>query len=120
MTQLIVSIQPQKERKMQSNKVQPMGKSKLLSQLAEINDMPRKQVTQFLDSLTNLIAAQMSNKGSGVFILPGLLKIVKVQKPARKAGKGINPFTKEPMTIKPRAAFNVVKVRPLKKLKDMV
>jgi hypothetical protein len=34
--------------------------------------------------------------------------------------KGINPFTKEPMTFKAKPARSVVKVLPLKGLKDMV
>ena len=59
--------------------------------------------------------------GPGIFVLPGLLKISRVSKPARKAGKKPNPFKPgEMMEVKARAAYNVVKVRPLKKLKEMV
>ena len=53
-------------------------------------------------------------------ILPGLMKITVVRKPAPKARKGINPFTKEETMFKAKPARNVVKVRPLKALKDMV
>ncbi len=52
-------------------------------------------------------------------MLPGLLKITTVRKPAVKARKGINPFTKEEAMFKAKPATTVVKVRPLKKLKDM-
>ena len=40
--------------------------------------------------------------------------------PARKARKGINPFTKEETVFKAKPARNVVKVRPLMALKNMV
>ena len=57
---------------------------------------------------------------TGQFILPGLMKIEVKRKPATKARKGINPFTGEETMFKAKPARNVVKVRPLKKLKDMV
>jgi hypothetical protein len=52
--------------------------------------------------------------------MPGLCKIVVQHKPATKERKGINPFTKEETVFKAKPARNVVKIRPLKKLKDMV
>ena len=48
------------------------------------------------------------------------MKIKVVRKPATKARKGINPFTGEETTFKAKPARNVVKVLPLKGLKDMV
>jgi nucleoid DNA-binding protein len=48
-----------------------------------------------------------------------MLKISTVRKPATKARKGINPFTKEEVMFKAKPASTVVKVRPLKKLKEM-
>jgi DNA-binding protein len=83
--------------------------------------LTKKQVGQVLDVLGGVIATQLGKKGSGIFILPGMLKITRVSKPARKAGKKPNPFKPgEMMDVKARAAHNVVKVRPLKKLKEMV
>ena len=35
-------------------------------------------------------------KKTGVFLVPGFAKFVVIKKPATKARKGINPFTKEP------------------------
>jgi hypothetical protein len=76
---------------------------------------------RFLDVLGDVIGTELDKKGSGIFILPGLLKVSRVSKPARKAGKKPNPFKPgEMMVVKARAAHNVVKVRPLKKLKEMV
>ena len=54
-----------------------------------------------------------------IFVLPGLLKIIVVQKPAVPAHKGINPFTKVEQMFKAKPARKVIKVRPLKALKDM-
>ena len=52
--------------------------------------------------------------------LPGLMKIEVKRKPATKARKGINPFTGQETMFKAKPARNVVKIRPLKKVKDMV
>ena len=53
-------------------------------------------------------------------MLPGILMITAVAVPAKKARKGINPFTGEETMFKAKPARNVVKVRALKGLKDMV
>jgi hypothetical protein len=44
---------------------------------------------------------------------------VVIQKPATKAHKGINPFTKQEQMFKAKPARKVIKVRPMKALKDM-
>ena len=72
------------------------------------------------ESLTELIGNELGKKGPGLFVVPGLLKLKVVRKPATKAKTGINPFTKEPMTYKAKPARNVVKALPLKSLKEMV
>ena len=61
----------------------------------------------------------MGKKGPGIFAVPGLMKIAVIQKPAVKARKGINPFTKLEQMFKAKPARKVIKVRPLKALKDM-
>ena len=66
-----------------------------------------------------LIKAALGKKGPGVFVVPGLMKIIVVQKAAVPARKGINPFTKQEQMFKAKPARRVVKVRPLKALKDM-
>ncbi|QDU81615.1 DNA-binding protein HRL53 [Polystyrenella longa] len=98
----------------------PMSKSEILTALAEGTELSKKEVSSVLDELTKLIGQSLSKKGSGVFNLPGLMKITRINKPATKARKGINPFTGEETTFKAKPARNVIKVRPLKGLKDMV
>jgi nucleoid DNA-binding protein len=95
------------------------SKTQILDQIAESTELSRKQVAAVLDSLTDVIEAHVKKNSVGEFVLPGLLKINTVRKPAVKARKGINPFTKEEVMFKAKPATTVVKVRPLKKLKDM-
>ncbi len=98
-----------------------MSKSQVLANIAETTELTKKQVQSVLDELSNLVEHHVKKKGGvGSFTLPGLLKITVIRKPATKARKGINPFTGEETTFKAKPARNVVKVRPLKKLKDMV
>lgn len=96
------------------------SKTQILEQIAENTGLSRKQVASVLDSLTDVIEGHVKKNAVGEFVLPGLLKISTVRKPAVKARKGINPFTKEEVTFKAKPASTAVKVRPLKKLKDMV
>jgi nucleoid DNA-binding protein len=95
------------------------NKSQMLAQISEATDVPKKQVQAVLDELTNIIEGHIKKKGAGEFVLPGLLKITTVKKPATKARKGINPFTKEEVMFKAKPASTSVKVRALKKLKEM-
>ncbi len=94
-------------------------KSQIIDEIGTKTELSRKQVTSVLDELANVIAAHINKKAVGEFVLPGLLKITAVKKPAVKARKGISPFTKEEVVFKAKPATTVVKVRPLKKLKDM-
>lgn len=97
-----------------------LSKSQVLTSIAEATELNRKQVSAVFDELESLVARSISKKGLGEFTLPGLLKITTVKKPARKARKGINPFTGEETTFKAKPASIAVKVRPLKKLKAFV
>lgn len=96
-----------------------MTKSQILNHISESTELSRKEVTAVIDELTNLIERHVKKKAVGEFKLPGLMKIKVVKKPAVKARKGINPFTGEEMMFKAKPARNVVKVLPLKALKDM-
>lgn len=99
---------------------EPLTKSQLLKQLEEaVPDVSKKQVSMTLEALYDVVARHLKKRGARQFTLPGLLKITVVRKPATKARKGRNPFTGEEMMFKAKPARNVVKVRALKKLKDM-
>jgi nucleoid DNA-binding protein len=95
------------------------SKSQIVQEIADITSIARKEVGKMLEHLEDIIARHISPKGPGEFVLPGILKINTVKKPAKKARKGVNPFTGEEQMFKAKPASTAVKVRPLKKLKEM-
>ncbi len=97
-----------------------MSKSQFVTTLAEKSGLTKKQATSMLDTLNAIVAQELGKRGPGEVLIPGLLKLIVVDKPATPQHKGVNPFTKEPMIYKAKAARKVIKVRPLKALKDAV
>jgi nucleoid DNA-binding protein len=95
-------------------------KGEIYARLSESSGLTKKQVASVFDGLAELIKEHLGKKGPKVFVVPGLLKLKVVHKPATKAKQGVNPFTKEPMMYKAKPARNVVKALPLKSLKEMV
>src|SRR5262245_13321759 len=103
-----------------ATKVKPQTKTATFTELATRTGMARKDVATFFDELGKLIRQELGKKGPGVFNIPGLIKIKRVEKPATKARKGRNPQTGEEITIKAKPKRTVVKALPLKALKEMV
>ncbi len=99
---------------------QKMSKSEFIEMFAKKSGMEKKQATVALDTLNSMVAEQLGPQGPGEITIPGLLKLNVVVKPATPERQGINPFTKQPTTFKAKPARKVVKVRPLKALKDAV
>ena len=97
-----------------------MSKSQFVITLAEKSGLNKKQASSALDAINTMIVEQLSKRGPGEVLIPGLLKLNVVDKPATRQHEGVNPFTKEPMTYKAKAARKVIKVRLLKTLKDAV
>ena len=97
-----------------------MTKSAMMDEVAGNTGLTKKQVSSVFDELSFLIERHIKKGAVGKFVLPGLMKIEVKRKPATKARKGINPFTGQETIFKAKPARNVVKVRPLKKMKDMV
>jgi nucleoid DNA-binding protein len=101
----------------------PMTKTQIMAQIADETELSKKQVASVLDALASLIRKEL-NKGRKTddkqVTIPGLCKITTQHKPAQKERKGINPFTGEETMFKAKPARNVVKIRALKALKDMV
>ena len=97
----------------------PYSKSELIMTLSGRTGVARKQVQQVLEALQEIIQVHLNKQGPETFIWPGIAKIQVVKKPATKARKGINPFTGEEMVFKAKPASRKVKIRPLKKLKEM-
>lgn len=99
---------------------EPASKSTMIKAITEATGLGKKDVTSVLEYLGQVIEKHVKPGGPGKFVLPGLMKVTVVKKPARPARKGINPFTGEEIMIKAKKASKAVKIRPLKKLKEMV
>jgi len=89
-----------------------MTKTQLVRKMAEENELSNKQAAAFLQALADL--AVKETKKTGVFILPGLGRLVKSN---RKARMGRNPQTGEAIKI---PAKTVVKFRVAKSAKDSI
>lgn len=98
----------------------PLSKSNMIKTITDVTLLSKKEVVSVLDTLFQVIEKHVKSGGPGVFVMPGLLKISVVKKPARAARKGVNPFTGEEIMIKARPAYKAVKIKALKKLKEMV
>jgi len=103
-----------------SGSSKPRSKSEVLSTIAQHAGIHRRDVGAVFHTMASMIRADLSKAGSGIFNVPGLMRITVKRKPATKARMGINPFTKEQVMFKAKPARNVVRVRPLKALKEMV
>jgi DNA-binding protein HU-beta len=95
-----------------------MSKSELIQEIAEgyAGKLTRDDVKGVLGSLASVGYKEI--KRTGAFVVPGFAKFVVIRKPATKAHKGVNPFTKEPMTFKAKPARKIIKARPVKAAKD--
>ena len=102
------------------SRVKSATKAEIYVALADKTGLSKKDIASVFGAMAELINKELGKKGPGLFVIPGLLKLKVVRKPATKAKQGINPFTKEPMTIKAKPARNVIKALPLKALKDTV
>jgi nucleoid DNA-binding protein len=96
-------------------------KTQLYMHIAEETGLPRKDVAKVFDALNDVIAGHVMNRGAGEFKVPGLMKVKVNKKPATKARKNVpNPFRPgEFMDVAAKPARKVVKILPLKALKDM-
>ena len=108
--------------KASSSEPKARTKSQICDDLATATDLTRKQVSAAFDAMSALMKKDLGSRGPGTFTVPGLMKVAKVSKPRRPARKNVpNPFRPgEFMDVAAKPASNVVKVRALKVLKDMV
>lgn len=97
-----------------------MPKSAILGHIASETGLTRDQVGAVIDELEVLIMRHIKKRSVGEFTLPGLMKIRSAKRPATKKRMGRNPATGEEIEIPARPATTVVRVTPLKRLKDMV
>jgi nucleoid DNA-binding protein len=97
------------------------SKSEVTNSIAEATGLSKKEIGAVFEALGSEIKKALSNKGPGMFAIPGLVKIERKKVPARPAKKGVpNPFKPgELMDVPAKPASTKIKVRALKSLKDM-
>ena len=100
------------ENQRRSMASQRMTQTQLVRSLAESCGVNNKVARQFLDSLSGMAIAEV--KKNGVFVLPGIGRLVRQD---RKARVGRNPATGETIKI---PAKKVVKFRVAKAAKDAI
>jgi nucleoid DNA-binding protein len=101
-----------------ATKAKAPSKSEILTALAEHTGHSRKDAGAFLEALESLLSDTIS-KGAGIFVLPGLLKVYVHTKKAKPAYTGTDPRTGKPREYAARPESKVVKVKALKRLKDL-
>lgn len=99
-------------------KVKAPTKTEVFGAIAEGTGLSRKQVESVFDQLVTLIDRNLREQGT--FAVPGLCKIRVIRKPATPERTGINPFTRQETVFKAKPARNMIKLQPLKALKDLV
>ncbi|MDZ4829798.1 MAG: HU family DNA-binding protein [Phycisphaerae bacterium] len=100
----------------------PKGRTKgeTLNAVVGATGLARKQVSSVFEALNEIMKADLSKKGPGVFKFNGMLKMTTVNKPATKARMGKDPFTGEERMFKAKPASRRVKIRALKSLNAMI
>ena len=94
------------------------NKSSLAAHVAEQSGVEPKSVKSVLAALEAAMLASVHKKGLGEFTLPGLLKVVVQNVPAKKKRMGKDPFTGVERMFAAKPASVKIKTRALKKLKD--
>lgn len=101
-----------------ASKSKRMSKTEFIEAIATESGLDKKHVNAVLEGLTGVIYKEL--KAENEVVIPGLVKLTTVRKPAVPEREGINPFTKEKTTFKAKPARTVIKPRPLKALKDAI
>jgi DNA-binding protein HU-beta len=89
-----------------------MTQSQIIQKLADENEITRKAAKALMENLAQTAIAEV--KKNGVFVVPGIGRLVRVD---RKARMGRNPATGEAIKI---PAKKVVKFRVAKAAKDAI
>ena len=95
-----------------------MSKTEFVDAIASQSGVDKKQVNAVLSGMTDVVYKEL--KAANEVVIPGLVKLTSVTKPAVPEREGINPFTKEKTMFKAKPERKVIKPRPLKALKDAV
>lgn len=94
-----------------------MTKTQLIATLQTKNPtLTKSDISGVLDSLSETAIEIL--KSDGAVVVPGLVKLKAVTKPATPERQGVDPFTKQPKTFAARPESKKVKASPVKTVKD--
>jgi len=100
---------------------QKQSKIQILKAISEQTGLKSTQVKEVFAIAGHLAKCHLIKRGSGEFAVPEMaIKVVRKTKPATKARQGRNPLTGETITIAAKPKRDVIKVRPLKALKEVI
>jgi nucleoid DNA-binding protein len=97
-----------------------LTKAQIIAALSQESGLDKKAVNGLLDALAGLIKKELGPQGPGEVTIPNLIKLKAKATPATEDRQGINPFTKQPTTIKGKPASLKIRATPVKALKDML
>jgi len=97
----------------------PMTKSAFVTHIAEKTELSKKQIDGVLTEIVEVVKAQLSSKGAGKIVIPGLARITLTPVKGQKGGiEKINPLNGQKYITKDKEPYNKVIVRPIKALKE--
>jgi len=102
-----------------ASKEKPLTKTQLFANIAETTGLTKKQVIDVFEALKEEIGKAVGKKGPGLFTIPDICKVVRVDKKALPKREVRNPATGLMQWADAKPASKTVRCRPLKKLKDM-
>jgi len=98
-------------------KREPMTKTEFLAALQAKNPtLTKHDLTGVLDSMAEVVTEGLKTAGEAA--IPGIVKLKAVKKAAQAERQGINPFTKQAVTIAAKPESTKVKASPAKAIKD--
>jgi nucleoid DNA-binding protein len=92
-----------------------LTKTKLIQVLADRSNLSKPQVNLLLENLYDVAEEQLKNEG--VFSVPHLVKLTLKDKAATPERQGVNPFTKEAITIAAKPAAKKIRASVIGDLK---
>merc|ERR1712166_1454479 len=112
------AMKAMKAKAMKAAKGGVLTQTGVFQSVADTCGLKAKDAKAVVEALMAVAVSQVTNSGS--FKLAGMLNMKLKNKPATKARKGVNPFTKEPCVFKAKPASKTVRVLAMKKLKELL
>ena len=95
------------------------NKKQLLQDLSKKTGLSKKNINNIILELQNIIKNNFKNKNIKTFTLPGIFKLIVKDIPPQKERSIINPFTKKNTIIPAKGKTQKIKIKLLKKIKDI-